>query len=338
MPTRPTSFDYGVLLRDDADIARQAAEEWRELVAVELRATNGWLEKGRFLARVWAALGHGHRLGWLKHETGLTEKTAERYIAAYELMLPHVDFDNLSNLPKLERSAVYELCGDVPEDIARTFIPRVLEGERGLRRQILQAIEALKPDVAAPAPAVDEADPVGEPDAARTRDERAFRFTGALSGDARAVVAETLRLIREGVPLDDLDAGLNWDDAAPEIEKDAIDLIIDQTCPPEVREAETVMRRVDKFTALRLRELLATQGAMVAIRGIDSRLSGPFERTELSEDEDGDGSGPIAERLRDHAVRAVSDTLVVDPLSSGAPVDDEDDGEIDAHPPKSRLQ
>lgn len=244
MPARPTGFDYSALLRPDAEVARQAAEGWRELIAVELRATNGWLEKGRFLARVWAALGHGHRLGWLKHETGLTEKTAERYIAAYELMLPHVDFDNLSNLPKLERSAVYELCGDVHEDIKRTFIPRIIDGERGLRRQILQAIEALKPDVAAPAPAVDEADSVEQPDTARMRDERAFRFTGALSVDARAVVADTLRLIREGVPLDDLEAGLTWDAAAPAIGKDAADTIIDsgdtETAARDVVAVETV--------------------------------------------------------------------------------------------------
>jgi hypothetical protein len=70
-------------------------------------------EVGRLLKLAKKEVGHGEFLPWLKKEFSLSEKSAERYMAAHKFLTtvaaPLLKSDKLSNL-KLRPSAVYELA------------------------------------------------------------------------------------------------------------------------------------------------------------------------------------------------------------------------------------
>lgn len=218
MPIHAVTFDYGVLSTEARTVAERAAAAWRGLIAVELRSANSWIEKGRYLSQVWAALGHGHRLGWLKAETDLTPKTAERLIAAWALLEPHIEFDTLSNLPKIQASAVYALCDrDASDEIRATYLPRIVDGERGLRREILAAMRpAIAPD---PPDAALNPDPSPEPGRARpdVLDEEASRYLEALAESDLCHLRRIAEALPAGVSLDALLDADRWHRAAPSL-------------------------------------------------------------------------------------------------------------------------
>lgn len=214
MPGRPSTFDYGILAPESAEIAQRAASVFVDLKATKLRSRNSWIEEGHHLSHVWEALGHGHRIGWLKAETELKEKTAERLIAAHRLIAPHLDFDNLANLPPIQVSAIYELCGCDREDVVAEFLPKILAGDRGLRKEIIAILHP------APEARKDEPDaapiPEDDPPPRRPRDVRADALTEGATPTDLDFITEILRAIRAGVRLDDIEASVEWRSAAPE--------------------------------------------------------------------------------------------------------------------------
>lgn len=76
------------------------------------RETGDVVEIGRLLTSAKEEVGHGKFLPWLEREFSLSEKTANRYMAAHKFMKevagPLLKSDNLADL-RLRPSAVYEL-------------------------------------------------------------------------------------------------------------------------------------------------------------------------------------------------------------------------------------
>jgi N6-adenosine-specific RNA methylase IME4 len=86
------------------------------------------IEIGRLLSECKARLAHGHWLPWLEREFGWTDKTAERFIAVYQLCIGK--FDKLSNLD-LPVSSLYLLAAPSTPEAARSeVIARAEAGER----------------------------------------------------------------------------------------------------------------------------------------------------------------------------------------------------------------
>jgi hypothetical protein len=84
-----------------------------ELHAIFKRGTADVIQVGRLLTLAKKEVGHGEFLPWLEKEFSLSDKSAERYMAAHKFMIdvaaPLLKSDKLSNL-QLRPSALYELA------------------------------------------------------------------------------------------------------------------------------------------------------------------------------------------------------------------------------------
>jgi hypothetical protein len=84
-----------------------------ELHAIFKRGTADVIQIGRLLKLAKDEVGHGEFLPWLEKEFSLSDKSAERYMAAHKFMIdvaaPLLKSDKLSNL-QLRPSALYELA------------------------------------------------------------------------------------------------------------------------------------------------------------------------------------------------------------------------------------
>ena len=84
-----------------------------ELHAIFKRGTSDVIQVGRLLKLAKDEVGHGEFLPWLETEFSLSDKSAERYMAAHKFMIdvaaPLLKSDKLSNL-QLRPSALYELA------------------------------------------------------------------------------------------------------------------------------------------------------------------------------------------------------------------------------------
>ena len=69
-------FDYGAISPELANAARAAAER------IRARLNESYLATGQDLIEIKKRIGHGQFGGWLKHEFGMTERTAENYMNA----------------------------------------------------------------------------------------------------------------------------------------------------------------------------------------------------------------------------------------------------------------
>jgi hypothetical protein len=82
-----------------------------ELHAILKRRTADLFRVGQLLTLAKEKVGHGEFLPWLEKEFSLSEKSAERYMAAHKFLItvaPLLKTDKLSNL-KLRPSAIYDL-------------------------------------------------------------------------------------------------------------------------------------------------------------------------------------------------------------------------------------
>ena len=83
-----------------------------ELHAIFKRGTADVIQIGRLLRLAKKEIGHGEFLPWLEKEFSLSEKSAQRYMAAHKFMInvaaPLLKSDKLSDL-RLRPSALYEL-------------------------------------------------------------------------------------------------------------------------------------------------------------------------------------------------------------------------------------
>src|SRR5580704_11623323 len=83
-----------------------------ELHDIFKRGTADVIQIGRLLRSAKEEAGHGEFLPWLERELSLSQKSAERYMAAHKFMIevdaPLLKSDKLSNL-HLRPSALYQL-------------------------------------------------------------------------------------------------------------------------------------------------------------------------------------------------------------------------------------
>jgi hypothetical protein len=142
---------------DDARADRMLAMIAGELHAIFKRGTADVIQVGRLLLQAKMKLGHGRFLPWLKKEFSLSDKSAERYMAAHKFMTnvaaPLRKFDKMSNL-KLRPSAIYELDemhsrGTVTEADVVTILNEAAKNWVGSER-LREILKSCRPDEAAP--------------------------------------------------------------------------------------------------------------------------------------------------------------------------------------------
>lgn len=105
--------------------------------AFAARTQNQWLENGHDLLKAKKLLEHGEFGPWCEKELGYSKRMAQKYMRAAERFGPLVKNEPGSHLPC--PSLVYLLSAkSVPEEIFKTFAPRVVAGE-DVRRE-LQAL------------------------------------------------------------------------------------------------------------------------------------------------------------------------------------------------------
>jgi hypothetical protein len=99
--------------KDDTRAAPKLVKIAGELHAIFKREATDVVNAGRLLKQAKKEVGHGNFFQWLKEEFSLSEKTAERYMAAHEFWVSVVarfrGSDKLSEL-RIRRSALYELA------------------------------------------------------------------------------------------------------------------------------------------------------------------------------------------------------------------------------------
>ena len=97
---------------DDARVVPKLVKITSELHAIFKRGTEDVIQIGRLLRSAKKEVGHGEFLPWLEKEFSLSDKSAERYMAAHKFITRVaarlLKSDKLSNL-KLRPSALYEL-------------------------------------------------------------------------------------------------------------------------------------------------------------------------------------------------------------------------------------
>src|SRR4051794_22974901 len=77
--TQVVGFDYSVLPADVQEEARAVADRIKERNRVTWAAI---LDTGLDLLEIKQQLQHGSFLGWIEHEFGMTERTAQNYMRA----------------------------------------------------------------------------------------------------------------------------------------------------------------------------------------------------------------------------------------------------------------
>jgi Protein of unknown function (DUF3102) len=99
---------------DDVRAVPKLTKITNHLHEILKRETGDVVEIGRLLTSAKEELGHGEFLPWLEREFSLSEKTANRYMAAHKFMIevaaPLLKSDKLSDL-SLRPSALHELVG-----------------------------------------------------------------------------------------------------------------------------------------------------------------------------------------------------------------------------------
>jgi len=127
---------------DDAHAHSKMAKITDELHAIFKRGAADVIQIGRLLMMAKKEAGHGEFLPWLEKEFSLSDKSAERYMAAHRFMTMVgarlLKSDKLSNL-KLRPSALYELAemhsrGTVTEAAIEVVLKEAVENWIGSKR------------------------------------------------------------------------------------------------------------------------------------------------------------------------------------------------------------
>jgi hypothetical protein len=157
-PTK--TFDYACL-GDAEPVARDAAGRIAERTDSEALAKAAWTLHGLDILHVRRTAKHGHFEGWVKLETPFTVRLAQMMSDAAAMLSDHLRDENFSRLPPLDKAITYTLAApSTPQAIRDEYLPRLLAGEKGLRKLVLAA---LKPETAETTQADDEAEPVAVP-------------------------------------------------------------------------------------------------------------------------------------------------------------------------------
>ena len=120
-----TSFDYTKLEPTARRIAREAVTK---IKARGKQAAQSIIGIGAELAKVKAALRHGHYRSWLKAEFGWSERQAQRALSVYERF---GESDNLADLGELDLSALYLLAApSTPEAVREAALEKAAAGVR----------------------------------------------------------------------------------------------------------------------------------------------------------------------------------------------------------------
>jgi Protein of unknown function (DUF3102) len=171
-----------------------------ELHAIFKRGTADLFQVGRLLTLAKKELAHGEFLPWLEKEFSLSERTAERYMAAHKFWVtvvePLLKSDKMANL-KLRPSAIYELAemhsrGTVTEADIVAILNEAAKNWVGSER-LEEILKSRRPNEAAPEaagetePEVADADAevmTGEPTGMATSAEPVGEATGE-AGDGK---------------------------------------------------------------------------------------------------------------------------------------------------------
>lgn len=109
-PAAPLNYDYSLISEQDRQTVQVAAAQ----IKLQFRrAQNSILEIGKQLAMVKSKLDHGQWGDWLTAEFSLTDRSAQRYMAAFET------FGNKPDANLLTSSALMLLSGDTTPEPAR---------------------------------------------------------------------------------------------------------------------------------------------------------------------------------------------------------------------------
>lgn len=112
------AFDYTALPETIASEARRAAERVRE------RMRSAMIDVGVELARIKERLPHGQFGRWLDAEFGLTERTAQNYMAAAALAAKY------ETVSVLRPTTLYVLAGpSTPDTVRQDIVDRLSAGE-----------------------------------------------------------------------------------------------------------------------------------------------------------------------------------------------------------------
>jgi hypothetical protein len=133
--TSTSPFDYAELDPEIAEGARAAAEEINTALALGCKA---YLVIGAALRRMKASLGHGHFLPWLRAETSISERSADRYMAAAEMVERNSPLVANLNLRTLEALAT------APEGARAKLLARIEAGEPVGEDEIRRTTRELK--------------------------------------------------------------------------------------------------------------------------------------------------------------------------------------------------
>ncbi len=123
-------FDYATLPSDLADDARRIAGR------IKGRIKTGYLATGHDLLEMKERLGHGHFGAWLEAEFGLSERMAERYMAAARF--DTVNSDIMSDLLPATMHAL--AAPSVTEKVRTACVERVKGGEQLRPEDIATAV------------------------------------------------------------------------------------------------------------------------------------------------------------------------------------------------------
>ncbi|MGH1589596.1 DUF3102 domain-containing protein [Methylobacterium phyllosphaerae] len=207
--TNMEAFPYDSLQPKTADALREGADRIRKLTT---SVTERLFAIGAELLRAKIHLGHGRFCAWVAAEFGWTERTAQRYMQATEVLGPKSD-----TVSVLEPTAIYQLSAkSTPEKVREAIVARLETGERpalaelkaeiGVARQAARREKASEAAQRAPWRA---GAPMPLPPVTRAR--MAARFILARLGDLSPSLAQQL----EGVDAGELVALLKKGEVPP---------------------------------------------------------------------------------------------------------------------------
>lgn len=139
-PAAPLNYDYSLIAESDRQSVQVAAAQIKLQFK---RAQNSILEIGKQLAVVKAKLDHGQWGDWLSAEFSLTDRSAQRYMQAFET------FGNKPDANLLTSSALMLLSGDTtPEPAREEAIQQAKQtGKSPTKTEVKEIIEKHKPPV-----------------------------------------------------------------------------------------------------------------------------------------------------------------------------------------------
>lgn len=136
-PAAPLNYDYSLIAESDRQSVQVAAAQIKLQFK---RAQNSILEIGKQLAMVKAKLDHGQWGDWLHAEFSLTDRSAQRYMQAFET------FGNKPDANLLTSSALMLLSGDTtPEPAREEAIQQAKQtGKSPTKTEVKEIIEKYK--------------------------------------------------------------------------------------------------------------------------------------------------------------------------------------------------